>query len=46
MNLPQDLAFSGIKDLAPIPDVNERLLLPRQDLFDLLRSAREAGGKK
>jgi hypothetical protein len=38
--LPQDLGFSAFKDLATIADVNERLLLARPDLFDLLKKAR------
>jgi hypothetical protein len=39
--LPQDLAFSALKDLAPEQDINERLLLKRNDLFDILKSARK-----
>ncbi len=38
--LPEDLAFSVLKDLALNNDVNERLLLRRNDLFDILRKAR------
>ncbi len=39
--LPQDLAFSALKDLSGNSDVNERLLLKRNDLFDILKSARK-----
>lgn len=39
--LPQDLAFSALKDLSGNSDVNERLLLKRDDLFNILKSARK-----
>jgi hypothetical protein len=39
--LPQDLAFSALKDLSGNNDVNERLLLKRDDLFKILKSARK-----
>jgi len=38
--LPKDLAFSIIKDLAQNQDVTERMLMCREDLFDVLRSSR------
>lgn len=39
MLIPDDLAFSVMKDLAAINDVNQRLLLKRQDLFERLKKA-------
>jgi hypothetical protein len=39
--LPQDLAFSVLKDLALNNDINERLLLKRDDLFGILKVARK-----
>lgn len=41
MLLPEDLAFSVLKDLALNNDVNERLLLKRDDLFAILKHARK-----
>lgn len=41
MLLPQDLAFSVLKDLALNNDMNERLLLKRDDLFAILKTARK-----
>ncbi len=39
--LPEDLAFSVLKDLALNNVVNERLLLKRDDLFKILKHARK-----
>lgn len=39
--LPEDLAFSVLKDLALNNDMNERLLLKRDDLFSILKHARK-----
>lgn len=39
--VPEDLAFSVLKDLALNNDINERLLLKRDDLFDILKHARK-----
>jgi len=39
--LPQDLAFSVLKDLALNNDINDRLLLNRDDLFAILKTARK-----
>ena len=39
--LPEDLAFSVLKDLALNNDMNERLLLKRDDLFNILKHARK-----
>ena len=39
--LPEDLAFSVLKDLALNNDINERLLLRRDDLFTILKHARK-----
>ncbi len=39
--LPEDLAFSVLKDLALNPAVNDRLLLHRDDLFAILKHARK-----
>ena len=39
--LPQDLAFSVLKDLALNNDINDRLLLNRDDLFAILKAARK-----
>jgi hypothetical protein len=39
--IPDDLAFSMLKDLANIPDCNQRMLLPKPELFDRLRKAWE-----
>ena len=41
MLLPEDLAFSVLKDLALNNDMNERLLLKRDDLFAILKHARK-----
>jgi len=41
MLLPEDLAFSVLKDLALNNSINERLLLQRDDLFAILRKARK-----
>lgn len=38
--IPKDLAFTAIKDLSLMNDVNMRLLLIRTDLFDLIKGAR------
>jgi hypothetical protein len=39
--LPQDLAFSALKELAQNNDINERMLLKRDDLFAILKHARK-----
>jgi hypothetical protein len=39
--LPEDLAFSVLKNLALNNVVNERLLLKRDDLFKILKHARK-----
>jgi len=39
MMIPDDLAFSMLKDLASNPDINKRLLIKRTDLFDRLKKA-------
>jgi len=39
--LPQDLAFDVLKELSNNNDINERLLLARDDLFAILRDARK-----
>lgn len=43
--IPQDLSFSMLKGLATNPDINERLFLNRDDLFAILKSARNKGDK-
>lgn len=42
VEIPTDLSFSAIKEIANINDVNERLLLKRNDLFELLKKARKS----
>ena len=41
--IPEDLSFSAIKDLAPLPDINERLLQGElgKELFAILKKARK-----
>jgi len=41
--IPEDLSFSALKDLAPLPDINERLLMGPlgKELFDILKKARK-----
>jgi hypothetical protein len=41
LRIPQDLSFSVLKKLAGNNDINERLLLHRDDLFKILKSARK-----
>ena len=41
--LPDDLAFSMLKDLAIEHDLNERLLLKRTDIFNILKIVRKNG---
>lgn len=40
--LMDDLAFAVLKTLATIPDINNRLLLDRPDLFEMLKKANQA----
>lgn len=41
--IPEDLSFAALKDLAPLPDINERLLMGElgKQLFDILKKARK-----
>jgi len=41
--IPEDLSFSALKDLAPMPDINDRLLMSSigKQLFEILKKARK-----
>lgn len=41
--IPEDLSFSALKDLAPMPDINDRLLQTTlgKPLFEILKKARK-----